>query len=158
MEGGGQWTGKVENKGYGRRRAMNGEGREQGIWKAEGKEQGRKRAKVLNTASQWTRCHKVTRLSHIVDRTNPSEHPLVSCKLNIVDAGLTSIEVTQKGTWRSENWPKDLHSTCAVDGELRCPGVHSSVPVTPSHVKNQKSGTRYWPEFREVRTRLKVPG
>ena len=41
MEGGGQWTGKVENKGYGRWRAMNGEGREQGIWKAEGNGRGR---------------------------------------------------------------------------------------------------------------------
>ena len=41
MEGGGQWTGKVENKGYGWRRAMDGEGREQGIWMAEGNGRGR---------------------------------------------------------------------------------------------------------------------
>ena len=41
MEGGGQWTGKVENKVYGRRRAGDGEGREQGIWKAEGRGRGR---------------------------------------------------------------------------------------------------------------------
>ena len=41
MEGGGQWTGKVENKGYGRRSAGDGEGREQGIWKAEGNGRGR---------------------------------------------------------------------------------------------------------------------
>ena len=50
MEGGGQWTGKVENKGYGRRGAMDGEGREEGIWnggegarewKAEGNGRGR---------------------------------------------------------------------------------------------------------------------